>query len=568
MVQGELLLLLAIHILLTGLPGVAVALFAASRGERREPVLLALMLAGSGTGAMLAFWGYYGAHGLGQTVSFFLAFGSALLAVWSLYGRRIDGKLLRGLAIPLGLWALGSIFLVYLGFAHGGSEGALAMSGTRFSGVLPSDNDIPRFFSDWFYAHGHHGTPPVFPGEWLASDRPPLQVAYANFERSFGWDNIGLHYEVMGVVLQQLWVVGLWALLSAARVTGVTRALAMVTVLLSDIAIVNGFFVWPKMLPAAMLLGAAALVITPLWKEVRVSLWGGALVAALLGLAMLGHGASIFGVIPLAVVALWRGVPNRRWLGVALLVGALFMAPWSAYQKWGDPPGNRLTKWFLGGAIEVDDRGVAEAIGDGYGGAGLGGTLHNKGQNFAVIFGGEPMAENVDLIVDAAKAGDFENVVRPIRSIFFFGLVPSLGLLLLGPLAMAIGYRRRGRDPAEWKSALTCLAVFAIGAVAWALIMFGGSVAQTVVHQGSYLLPVIGICGCAVGLRAVFPRFACAWLALNALLMLAIYVPAFEPPSGSSWSILSLLIAALALSGFAALSLGSGLPWRGSRSVS
>lgn len=567
MVQGELLLLLAIHILLTGLPGVAVALFAASRGERREPVLLALVLAASGTGAMLAFWGYYGGHELGQTVSFFLAFGSVLLAGWSLYSRRIDTGLLRGLAVPLGLWALGSVFLVYLGFAHGGSQGALAMSGTRFSGVLPSDNDIPRFFSDWFFVHGHRGTPPVFPGEWLASDRPPLQVGYANLERTFGWDNIGLHYEVMGVVLQQLWVVGLWALLVAGRAGRVTRALVMVTVLVSDIAIVNGFFVWPKMLPAAMLLGAAALLITPLWKEVRGSLWAGALVATLLGLAMLGHGASIFGVIPLAVVALWRGVPSWRWLGVAVLVGAVFMAPWSAYQKWGDPPGNRLTKWFLGGAIKVDDRGVTEAIGDGYGEAGLGGMLHNKGQNFVAIFGGEPMAHNVDLIAEAAKSGDLENVVRPIRSIFFFNLVPSLGLLLAGPLAMTIGYRRRGRDPAEWKLALACLTVFAIGAVTWALIMFGGSVAQTSIHQGSYLLPVIGICGCAVGLRAVFPRFACVWLALNAILMLAIYVPAFEPPSGSSWSILSLLLAVAGLGGFAALAFSPGLLRRAGRSA-
>ena len=46
------------------------------------------------------------------------------------------------------------------------------------------------------------------------------------------------------------------------------------------------------------------------------------------------------------------------------------MAPWSAYQKYGDPPGNRLTKWTLAGVVEVDDRGTAEAIFDSYGEAG------------------------------------------------------------------------------------------------------------------------------------------------------------------------------------------------------
>jgi hypothetical protein len=555
MAQGELLLLLAIHLVLTGLPGVAAALYLASRGERREPVLLASFLAASGAAAMLVFWAFYGSHELGQTASFLVAFGSLALGGWSLYEGRIERDLLRRLAVPLGLWALGSAFLVYLGFLHGGSGEAVGMSSTRFSGPLPSDNDIPHFFSDWFYFHGHHGTPPIFPGEWLASDRPPLQIAYSNYERTFGWDNIGLHYQVMGVVLQQLWIVGLWALLVAGRAGRVTRGLAMLTVLLSDIAIVNGFFVWPKLLPAAMLLGAAALVITPLWSEVRRSLWGAALLAALLGLGLLGHGASVFGVIPLVIIALARGLPNWRWIGIGILVGALFMAPWSAYQRWGDPPGNRLTKWFLGGDIAVDKRSTGEAIVDGYRQAGFGGTLHDKGQNFVQIFGGGPMATNVKQVFEA---GDFEAAIRPIRSILFYYLLPSLGLLLAGPVAMAIGYRRRGRDPDEWGLALWCLAVFGIGAVAWGLIMFGGSAAQSVIHQGSYLLPVIGIAGSAVGLRATFPRFAIWWLGLNAVLMLVVYAPAFDPPEGSSYSFASGLIAAAALAAFCVVSLRPG----------
>jgi hypothetical protein len=555
MVQGELLLLLATHLALTGLPGAAVALFAASRGERREPVLLAAFLAGAGAAAMLAFWAFYGSHEIGQTVSYFLAFGSILLGAWSFYDGNIERGLLLRLAVPIALWALGSAFLVYLGFLHGGTEGPVGMSSTRFSGPLPSDNDIPHFFSDWFFVHGHDGTPPIFPGEWLASDRPPLQTAFANFERTFGWDDLGLHYQVMGVVLQQLWIVGAWALLTAGRAGRVTRGLVMLTVLVSPLAIVNGFFVWPKLLPAAMLLGAAALVVTPLWDEVRRSLWGAVLVAALLGLGLLGHGAGIFGVIPLVVVAVLRGLPSRRWIGVGLLVGALFVAPWSAYQTWGDPPGNRLTKWFLAGVVEIDDRSTTEAIVDGYSSAGFGGTLHNKGQNFVQIFGGGPAAANVD---DLFEADDFEEVVRPFRSIFFYYLVPSLGLLLAGPLAMAIGYRRRGRDPDAWRLALWSFAVFGIGVLAWGLIMFGGRVAQSVIHQGSYLLPLIGIVACAVGLRAVYPRFACWWLGLNAVLMLVLYVPSFEPPEASTFAPWAALLAALSLAAFCLLAL-----WRG-----
>lgn len=548
--QGELLLLLAVHLALTGLPGVAATLLAARRGVTQVPVLLAIGLAATGVVALLAFWSYYASHEAGETFAYFAELGSVLLIVWSLWGGHIDRALLSRLATPLALWVLGSGFLVFLGFVHGGTDSAIGMSSTRFSGLLPADNFIPLFFSDWFFSHGHTGTPPVLTGEWLASDRPPLQMGFVLLQRTFGWDQGGLNYQLLGVVLQQLWIVGLWAFLLAARVGRVTRAMAMLTLLVSDVAIVNGFFVWPKMLPVAMLLAAAALVATPLWPRVRRSLWGAALLAALLALALMAHGASVFGVIPLILIAAVRGLPRWRWVGVGLLVGVALLAPWSAYQSYGDPPGNRLTKWFLGGASEVDNRGTGEAIIDDYREAGFGGAIDNKADNFAAMAGGGQMAKNVDEAVNAAESGDLENVVRQIRSVFFFYLLPSLGLLLVGPLAMAVGYRRKVVNPAEWSFALTCLVLLAVGAVCWGLLMFGGSAASTVIHQGTYLLPVLGLCGAVVGLRAVFPRFALWFLGFNALLMLAIYVPAFEPPPGSAYSFLTALLAALSLLGF------------------
>jgi hypothetical protein len=550
MVQGELLVLLVIHLLLTGLPGAAATLFAASRGERRVPVLLAVGLVGSGVAAMLAFWSYYGSHDLGQTVSFFLVFGSAALSGWCLYDGGIERPLLRQLATPLALWALGSAFLLYLGFLHGGTDQALATASTRFSGQLPSDNDIPRFFSDWFFVHGHHGTPPEFPGEWLASDRPPLQIGDAVLQRTFGWDDKGLHYQVMGVVLQQLWIIGLWALLCAGRAGRTTRALAMLTVLASNVAIVNGFFVWPKLLPAAMLLAAAALVLTPLWDEVRSRLWGAALVAALLGLALLGHGASVFTVIPLAAIGAWRGMPSWRWLGVAVAVGLLFMAPWSAYQKYGDPPGNRLTKWMVGGVIDIDDRGTAETIVDSYEEVGFEGALHAKGQNFVALVGGGPMATQLKGAVDEAKAGNLSNALGILRFSLFLYLLPSLGPLLIALGAMAVGWRRRGRDPAEWSLACWCLIAAAVGAVGWALLMFGGTRAATVIHQGSLAIPILLLCGAAVGVRAVYPRFGAWLLGINASLTLAIYVPSLEPLEGSVYSAWAGALAALSFVGF------------------
>ena len=550
---GELLLSLAIHLALTGLPMVAAALLAARLGVERLPVLLALSLAAGGAVAMLCFWAYYANRQAGESLSFFALFGSLLAIVWALRGGRIERDLLRALAVPFALWGLGSAFLLFLGFLHGGSDQPLLMATTRFSSPLPSDSQIPFFYTEWFFEHGRHGEPPLFPGEWQSSDRPPLQIGYVLAQRPFGWDRERLDYQVLGVVLQQLWVVGLWALLVAARVGRATRALAVIAVLLSSIAIVHGFYVWPKLLPAALVLAAAALVVTPLWDELRRSLWGAALVAALLGLAMLGHGSSVFGAIPLALVAAWRGLPSWRWVGVAALVGVAVMVPWTAYQKYGDPPGDRLTKWMLAGVVEVDDRGTSEAIFDSYGEAGIGGALHNKGQNFVTIAGGGPAVDYAGKAIDALGDGDLEAAVRETRFMLFFYLLPSLGLLLLALPALAVARARRRVQGAEWSFALTCFAIVAAGCVVWALLLFGNFPSRAAVHVGSLALPILALAGAVAGLRAAFPRAAPYCVALAGLATLVLYVPSFEPLPGSSYSAGAGLLALAGLVGFCAV---------------
>jgi len=548
----ELLLLLIVRLALTGLPLAAAMLYAARMGERRLPVLLALGLAASGAVGLLGFWSYYADPVVGEAFSYFVLFGSILVVGHSLYGGKLDGALLRGLGTPLALWALGSGFLLFLGFVHGGTDTPLITATTRFSHPLPGDNQIPLFFAEWFFQHGHGGVPPIFPGEWLASDRPPLQVGYVLSQRAFGWDVKGLNYQVLGVVLQQLWIVGLWALLLAARVSRRTRGLSMVVVLVSDLAIVNGFFVWPKLLPAAMLLAVAALVMTPLWQEMRGRAWAAALIAALCGVAMLGHGSSVFGIIPLALVAAYRGLPSWRWIAVGLAVGIAIMAPWSAFQKYDSPPGNRLAKWTLAGSTAVDNRSTSEAIFTAYGEVGVGGALDNKVENFTTMIGG---GEAYDALRNAFDTGNLTEIVRAFRIVFFFYLLPSMGLLLVAPVAMAVAWRRRARNPAEWSFALTCFAVFAIGAVIWGLLFFGGTNDRTLVHVCSYLLPLLGMAGAVAGLRAVLPRFAPYFVAASALFSLAIYVPAFDPPPGSAYSVAGAVLAAASLIGFGVVAL-------------
>ncbi|MGH2974281.1 MAG: hypothetical protein ACRDLL_05345 [Solirubrobacterales bacterium] len=548
--NGELLWMLLEHLALTGLPAALAVVFAMQRGLRSVPPLLGVALAASGVAAMLTFWAYFADPLIGKTVSFILVLGSIQGIVLCRHG--LDRGLLKQLAVPAALWALGSAFVLYLGFLHGGTDQSIAVAGARFSHPLPTDNEIPRYFADWFYAHGHDGVPPPFV-DWLSSDRPPLQIGYVLSQRPLGWDGAGLHYQVLGVVLQQFWVFGMWAVLCAARLRPRARGLAIFAAMVSDIAILHGFFVWPKLLAAAFLLAAFAMVLSEEWPTLRRDPRAAALFATLCALGMLAHGASAFWILPLLGLAALRGLPDWRWLAVAVLAAAVLLAPWSAYQRYVDPPGDRLIKWQLGGSLAIDDRGALETIADGYSEAGLDGTLRNKRGNFTQIAGQGETEAAIRSAVDDVEAGHPGLAVTALREPRFFSLLPMLGILLIGPIAMLIARLRSPRDGPEWRFALVALGFCVVACAVWALLMFGGPNAKTVIHQGTLAVPLLAICACAVGAYVASVRLGVALVALNALIVLLMYTPSLSPQPGTSYSAFAAVLAAVSLSGFGLL---------------
>jgi hypothetical protein len=554
--NGELIAGLAAHMLLLGAPGVAAAVLATRRGVKDVPVTLGIALAASGISAFVAFWAYYASSLAGQSWDFLLLFGSILLVVWIWREGGLDRQRLAPLAVPAALWVLGSCFVVFLGFLHGGTDQAVSMSALRFSGQLPSDNDIPRFFSEWFATHGHSSPPPLYPPEWLMSDRPPLQIGYVLAQRGFFHTERDLHYEILCVIVQGLWIVGMWAVLCAARLRPRTRGLAMFAAMVSDIAILHGFFVWPKLIAAAFLLAALAIVISPAWNRSRHDVRVAALIGALLALAMLAHGSSVFGVIPLALIAAWRGLPSWRWVGVVALAGLALIAPWVAYQHYADPPGNALLKWQLGGDTAFDSRGTLEAIEDGYSEAGWDGTLTNKEENFGEMVGWPRAKNDFELAVDNVETGKVGEAIAAVRDVRFFSLLPLLGILLIAPFAMLAARRRLDRNREEWRFALLCFAFFGIACVFWGLMLFGTPDSRATIHVGSLAVPLLAIVGCVAGLHSVFPRLAATVVGLNVLLVLVLYVPSLTPPPGTSYSPIACILALASLAGFALLTLG------------
>lgn len=560
--NAELIAGLVAHLALVGAPGVAAAVLATRCGVKQVPLALGIALTASGVSAFAAFWAYYASPTVGQTWDFLLLFGSVFLIAWIWREGRLDRQLLAPLAVPLALWVFGSCFIVLLGFLHGGTDQAISMSALRFSGQLPSDNDIPRYFTEWFATHGHTNPPPVYPPDWLMSDRPPLQVGYALAQRGFFHTERDLHYEILCVVVQGLWIVGMWAVLVAAQLRPRTRALAMLAAMVSDIAILHGFFVWPKLIAAAFLLAALAIVISPSWTRNRHDIRVATLIGALLALAMLAHGSSIFGVIPLVLIAAYRGVPSWRWIGVAALAGIALMAPWTAYQHYADPPGNRLLKWQLGGDLELDSKGTVEAIEDGYSEAGWDGTLNNKEENFGEMVGWPRAKNEFEGFVDDIEAGKPGLAAASVRGTRFFSLLPFLGILLIAPFVMLALRRRRDRNREEWRFALLCFAFFGIACFFWGLLLFGTPDSRATIHVGSLAVPLLGLVGCVVGLRSVFPRLAAWVVGLNVLMVLLLYVPSLTPPPGTSYSPIAAVLALGSLAAFAVTAFQLPLPRR------
>jgi hypothetical protein len=570
---GSLFVTAAVQLLLTAAPGVAAVLLAARLGVRRVPVLLGIGLAGSGVCALVAFWAYYFANSLGAPCAYLILFGSIALSAWCWPAVRGERELLRQLSVPLALWALGSLFIVFFGFLHGGTEVALETSGSRFAtdpSQMASDNFIPWFFANWVF-EGAHGSPPIFEPAWHFSDRPPLQVGYILSQRTFGWDFGTLHAELIGVVAQQLWIVGLWAVLCAARATSRTRALVMVAALVSDVAIVNSFYVWPKLLAAAFVLAALALVLDRGGAGLREEPRAAILLGALCGLSYLAHGSTVFGLFPVLVLALVRGLPGWRWLAAALAAALILVLPWSAFQRYADPPGNRVVKWGLAGTTDVDDRGTFEAAVDSYRAAGLGGTLENKLRNFMTMAGTGPgtdrpgiewiqfdsaFANTADAVSDVGS-GDFDGAASELRASRFSHLLWTPGLLILALPAILVGMARgRVRAGPDWDLARACAFVVGLGAFVWGLVMFGNVPGRAVVIAGSLALPLLAVAGLLAGLRATYPRWAGWLVAANLVTVLLIYLPALQSRPGTSYEAFNAIAAAASLAAFAAIAFG------------
>jgi hypothetical protein len=528
---------------LTLIPCLAFGAFAIRKGLRDVVLAGTAQLAGLGVCGYLSFWLWFLGRTPGHLFSLLLPI---LTGAWfvSEYRQLDHGgrRILKRLLTPLALVGAVSLLIVGDGFLHDQLESPFYAAARRYSELLPLDNAVPYMFAEAI--RDQHVPRPLFV-DFLSSDRPPLQTglvlsqyAYLNQPRKLG-------YTVHGVIVQSLWIFAAWLLLTAFALDRRAVALALTVCLFSGFVFLNTFYVWPKLLAATYILAALALVVTAKSGALKEGRIAPILLGSLIALSMLSHGGSDFAILGavLTVAFLRIRIPLKSLLLMAIAVAVLYV-PWTLYQKFYDPPGDRLTKMHLAhvGIYGPDPRSFGAALIDAYKAVTPRQIVANKVANVKVMFAasGTFWAELPQLITGIGQP-ESRTIAASIRRWMYRGFVICLGFLITGPPALLIGIARRYRT-GEWRAAAIFWMFTGLTLAVWCLLLFGpgphgyegcgsvGPCAAPLIHQGTYATVLLGYIGSILALWAVSPRVAvvagCCQVLLNVLLYIVLLRPA------------------------------------------
>jgi hypothetical protein len=483
-------------------PGVALVSVAARYFRLGPATALGLLYTGAGAAAMAGFWAWFARPKLGVMLD--AAMLAACVVVIAVFGRRGDlGRF--GLSLPLAL-AL-AVSALYTGIAF--LQGGLVSEPSDLIGHLywtEPDNTLPMVFAAKIAAHSPLGG--YMMGDWLSSDRPPLQTGFVLLQWPL-WTVQGRPgaYQFLGTMLQSAWLPALWM---TFRVRGVPVSRTCVAVLATSatgVMFFNTVYIWPKMLAGALALAALAVIVSR--DPADRSRGAGVIVAALAALSMLAHGGTLFALLALVPLVILQRRKVTAWaVAACAAAAAVLYVPWMLYQHFVNPPGNRLEKWMLAGVIPIDRRGVLQTIIDQYRSVPLTRLLGNKLDNLTTLVANMGLWQSQH--AEMAWIGGFLGYAR-IAGVN--DLLPAAGPLLLGAVALLLPSARRGLAHVRPLAAFTALAV-----AAWVVLLWGGQTTlvgpvTTQLHQGPYAAIAVFIGLCALAVTALPPVFGGAVLA-------------------------------------------------------
>jgi hypothetical protein len=179
---------------------------------------------------------------------------------------------------------------------------------------------------------------------------------------------------------------------------------------------------------------------------------------------------------------------------------------------------------------------LSQAIQSAYQQAGARQVMDNKLSNMTT-----PFSDSFGVlrhIASTLKNGPNSLAADLVRTDYFFYLIPTLGLMALGPFVFgarwAIGraFPKSHARTSDVSSVVTRFGVdaavlLAISYVVWAATLFGPK--STVLHQGSYLVPILASVVGVLLLWLTSPRFAVVAVAASVIYQTYLYTAATPP---------------------------------------
>jgi hypothetical protein len=322
---------------------------------------------------------------------------------------------------------------------------------------------------------------------------------------------------------------GLWGFLRAVGCSEQKILQAVILIALVGAVFVNSVYTWPKMLAAALALTAGtALLAADCSKNLRALIFGSAA-----AFSLLAHGAAIFALMGLATI-FWTRRNDWRFqeLATVAVIAALIYFPWSAYQKFYDPPGDRLIKWHLAGVIALDEKHSALAtIVDEYIKSGVVGFVVNRVNNLRMLIG-DATDWNGECANGYAQPGWNNSLAGQLRQFFSLRLGPAPMLLLLG---VPLIFFRRVRTMSWFKPLVSTLTTTLL---AFLVIEFGSNPSSAAWLTHAPYTALILWCGlCALAITSLGDRWFYIFLSLHLTAFVALWVhgvemwSAGEPPA-------------------------------------
>lgn len=427
----------------------------------------------------VAFWVYYVSHSAGICLTWLCV--TALIGHAAARGARnvaSDGAPASRL-LEVTAWLVVFIFVTGL-FPYAQDWNSWHFAANRWRG-LPIDNWLPKIFADQLWEMKLQK--PMM-GDWLSSDRPPLQTGIYLLAKTLAPNDPGF-YQVLGMWLQATFLVPSIIILRRL-LPRQAMWMATLTVALSATIMINTLFVWPKLLAATYTAIFYIVISRPASKIVWLSVVMAGIAAAL---AMLAHGGAIFSILGISLWALVSGQFHRaRLLAASAVIAAVAYAPWVYYQHAIDPPGNRLIIWHVAGFVPIQPGNTLDIIKRGYSDMTPSSWFQGKLESLSTLTkGSTQFFDDAKNLMTYPSGRDLPGKGGTMIEFSFYYL--SYALWWFSPLTalfgLALSRLRRRHLPNEiWP-----LLISTIGAMAvWTIILYKAG--DTVIHQGAYLVPM------------------------------------------------------------------------------